>query len=120
MDALGYPLELLLTGGQDHEAKIAPKLINGECDYLIGDRGYDSNEIRAICEEQNIVPVIPGRKIRKEKIEFDGHIYKERNFIERFFARIKHFRRIGTRYDKTAKMFLGGLTMVSILLWLKV
>ena len=63
--------------------------------------------------------VIPCKKNRIEHIEHDAHIYKERNNIERFFNRIKGFRRIATRYDKTAAMFLGALTVVSILLWLK-
>ena len=63
--------------------------------------------------------VIPGKKNRLKPIKHDRHIYKERNFVERFFNRIKGFRRIATRYDKTATMFLGALTVVGILLWLK-
>lgn len=65
------------------------------------------------------IPVIPGKKNRKIEVEYDSYIYKERNAVERFFNRIKHFRRIATRYDKTAIMFLGGLMLASILLWIK-
>jgi transposase len=120
VDALGMPLQFQLTGGEVHEASQAEELINENCDYLIADRGYDSNKIRDLCQEKGIRVVIPGRKCRKEVIAFDEHIYKERNSVERFFCRIKQFRRIATRYDKTAIMFRGALTLVSIILWLQV
>ena len=120
VDALGMPLKFQLTGGEAHEASQADILINEYCEYLIADRGYDSNKIREICEEKGIQAVIPGRKCRKEVIPYDEHIYKERNQVERFFCRIKQFRRIATRYDKTATMFCGALTLVSIILWLQV
>ena len=110
----------MLTGGHEHEACVAPRLLNDKCEYLIADRGYDSNEIRELCTSHGMIPVIPGRQCRREPIEYDRCIYKERNSIERFFARIKQFRRIATRYDKTAVMYLGSLVVVSILLWLKV
>ena len=60
--------------------------------------------------------MIPGKKDRIIPVEYDTYIYKERNFIERFFKRIKHFRRTATRYDKIAIMFLGALTLVNILI----
>ncbi len=120
VDALGYPLQLELTGGHEHEASVAPRMFMDWCEYLIADKGYDSNLIRGICAVNNITPVIPGRECRREPIEYDRHIYKERNVVERFFARIKQFRRIATRFDKTAIMYLGGVTLSSILLWLRV
>lgn len=121
VDAFGMPLKFHLTGGEVHElSQIDFFLVDENCNYLIADRGYDSDKVRAICYEKNIEPVIPGRKCRKEAIVYDKHIYKERNCVERFFCRIKQFRRIATRYDKTAGMYLGALTLVSIILWLQV
>jgi transposase len=120
VDAHGMPLKFILTGGEIHEASQIDFLIDQHCDYLIADRGYDSNKIREMCSEMGIEPVIPGRKCRKEMVSYDRHIYKERNFVERFFCRIKQFRRIATRYDKTATMFLGALSLVAIILWIQV
>jgi transposase len=91
----------------------------GDSEYLIADRGYDCDAFRKLLRSRNIEPVIPGKKNRLKQIEYDKHIYKERNSVERFFNRIKNFRRIATRYDKTATMFLGSLIFASILIWLK-
>lgn len=110
----------MLTGGHEHESRVAPRLLSGQCEYLIADRGYDSDEIRELCVLHGATPVIPGRQCRRDPIEYDRHIYKERNSIERFFAKVKQFRRVATRYDKTAVMYLGGLVVASILLWLRV
>jgi transposase len=98
---------------------VAPQLLTEKANYLLADKGYDSNEIRNLCACNNMTPVIPGRKCRYISVDYDRVIYKERNVIERFFAKIKQFRRIATRYDKTAVMFLGSLTVASILIWLK-
>lgn len=85
----------------------------------MADKAYDSNDFRTKLETRGTIAVIPGKKNRCVPIEYDVHIYKEHNHVEHFFNRIKGFRRIATRYDKTAVMFLGALTVVSILLWLK-
>ncbi|WP_371923143.1 transposase [Legionella sp. 27cVA30] len=88
-------------------------------EYLLADRAYDSNEFREELAKRGVEAVIPSKKNRIIFIEHDSHIYKERNHVERFFNRIKGFRRIATRYDKTAAMFLGALIVIGILLWLK-
>lgn len=104
-----------------HDITQATELVGCEsCDFLIADRGYDSDAFRTFIKNQNITAVIPGRQCRKVPIEIDKHIYKERNFVERFFNRIKGFRRIATRYDKTEKMYMGALTLVGIILWIQV
>jgi transposase len=113
-------LQLELTGGHVHEASVAARFFNDPCEFLICDKGYDSDQIRELCDLHNVIPVIPGRECRRNPIEYDRHIYKERNVVERFFAKVKQYRRVATRYDKTAIMYLGGVTLVSILLWLKV
>jgi len=64
-------------------------------------------------------PVVPPRRHRKRQHAYDTTLYKERNRVERFFSRIKHFRRIATRYDKLAATFMGFVTLAAIMLWLK-
>lgn len=120
VDSFGLPLGFILTPGQEHEIKTAKALLSNEVsEYLLADKAYDSNDFRTELANRGTIPVIPSKQNRLEVIEYDVHIYKERNYVERFFNRIKAFRRIATRYDKTALMFLGALVVVSILLWLK-
>ncbi|HAT7955662.1 TPA: IS5 family transposase, partial [Legionella pneumophila] len=119
VDSFGLPLCFILTPGQDSEIKSAQELLGDELsEYLLADKAYDSNEFRQELKNRGITAVIPSKKNRILLIEHDTHIYKERNYVERFFNRVKSFRRIATRYDKTAVMFLGALTLVSIILWL--
>lgn len=120
VDSHGYPLDFKLTGGEVHEMMIAKDLISFECDYLLADRGYDSDEFRLFLLEGGITPVIPGKCNRKKAVEYDSFIYKERNQVERFFNKIKHYRRIACRYDKSSLMFKGSLILVGIILWLKI
>jgi len=121
VDSFGMPLNFILTAGQEHEINSAESLLGDELsDYLLADRGYDSDIFRAILQLRGTEPVIPGKRNRLIQIEYDAHIYKERNFVERFFNRIKNFRRIATRYDKTTIMFMGSLILAGILMWLKV
>jgi transposase len=104
VDSLGMALEFIITPGQASEINQAQKLIGNEkCKYLLADRGYDSDAFRKSLTKKDITTVIPGRKNRKEPIDYDKHIYKERNIVERFFGRIKEFRRIATRYEKKNK-----------------
>jgi transposase len=120
VDSFGMPLRFVITAGQRQECAVAQELMGEEVsDYLLADRGYDHDQLREDLRARGTIPVIPGKKNRKIEVEYDSYIYKERNAVERFFNRIKHFRRIATRYDKTAIMFLGGLMLASILLWIK-
>lgn len=85
---------------------------------LLADKGYDGDEVRAHLLTQGILPVIPARTNRKEPIPYDRQAYKDRNRIERMFNRIKQFRRIATRYDKTKLSFQAFLTIAAIRIWL--
>jgi transposase len=115
------PLEILITKGQDADIGQAEKLIKEDrCKHLLADRGYDSDTFRNILKKKGINSVIPGRKNRKQPIEYDQQLYKKRNAAERFFGRIKEFRRIATRYDKTSVMFKGAIVLASIAIWLNV
>ena len=118
VDSLGMALDFIITPGQASEKKQAEQLIGKEkCEFLLADRGYDCDSFRKILIDKGILPVIPGRKHRKTPIDYDKHIYKERNIVERFFGGIKEFRRITTHYEKPACMYKGALVMASIIIW---
>jgi transposase len=85
---------------------------------MLADKGYDGDEVRASLLMKGIMPVIPPKANRKQAIECDFDIYRDRNRIERMFNRLKQFRRIATRYDKTARSFLAFLCLAAAKLWL--
>jgi transposase len=86
---------------------------------LLGDKGYDSDEIRNDLAKRGIKPVIPPRSNRTTPIEYDRQAYKRRNLIERCVNRLKQFRRIATRYEKTARAFASMLCIAAARLWIK-
>ena len=79
---------------------------------LLADQGYDANHLLDYLAERDIEAVIPPKANRLEQREYDRHVYKDRNLVERFFNRIKQFRRIATRYDKLARNFFAMLNLV--------
>ena len=85
---------------------------------MLADKGYDSDEVRASLLLKGILPVIPPKANRKEPIACDFRAYKDRNRVERMFNRLKQFRHIATRYDKTAVSFLGFLALAAAKLWM--
>lgn len=85
---------------------------------LIADKGYDANALREAVRERGAWANIPPKANRREPICFSKHLYKARNLVERFFNRIKQFRRIATRYDKLAENFLAAVKLASIRVWL--
>ena len=120
VDALGNPLKFILTPGQRHDITQGDALVKGlQNTIVIADKGYDSNAFIQRIEEQESIVVIPPKKNRKTQREYDKHLYKERHLVECFFGKIKHFRRIFSRFDKTAKVFLGFLNFVGALVWLR-
>jgi transposase len=86
---------------------------------LIADRAYDADRLHDIVLEQGGEPVIPPRRHRRHQHAYDRIAYKNRWGIEGFFAKLKQWRRIATRYDKLARNFLGFVKIASIMLWLK-
>lgn len=104
-----------LTGGERHDMAEAKALLdNLSPDYVIGDKGYDSDPLRRQIRRQGGRPVIPARKGTRRR-RYDRTKYKLRNVIERFFNRIKHYRRVATRYEKTDTNYLGFLCLASLL-----
>ena len=120
MDALGNPLAFLLTPGQQHDVtQGAALLTNSLCDFLIADKSYDAKDFLAKIEAQGAIPVIPPRKNRLQPHDYDAHLYKERHLIECFINKIKHYRRIFSRFEKLDVRYLGFLSFVATLIWLR-
>lgn len=116
VDALGNPLFFILTEGQRADITQAEPLLESyETDAVIADKAYDSDEFIALIISKGAEPVIPSRRNRKEKREIDENLYKDRNKIERFFNRLKHYRRIATRYGKTARNYLSFVLVGAIM-----
>ena len=86
---------------------------------MLADKAYDADRIRELIEEQGATPNIPAKSNRKWKPCFSKRLYRERNLIERFFSKLKHFRRVATRYDKLAENFLAMVQLASMRLWLR-
>ena len=118
-DALGNPVRFVLTPGQDADISHAKTLV-GEYrpKAFLGDKGYDADHFVEWLEERTIEPVIPSRRSRTEQRVIDINLYCDRNKIERLWNRLKHCRRIATRYDKTARNYLSFVFLASTILWL--
>lgn len=120
VDAHGNPLRFILTAGNAHDGRQSEALIEGfDFDKLLADKGYDSDRFRAVISAAGAEAVMPSIGSRSQAIFHDAHTYKERNLVERFFCWIKQFRRIATRYEKTAISFAGMLHIAAALVWLR-
>jgi transposase len=110
---------LLLTAGQASEYGQANALIEDfDADFVLADKGYDSNELVEKIKASGAVPVIPPRKNRKESREYDKELYKERNLVERLFQKLKHYRRVATRYERLGRNYMAMLFLASSIVWL--
>jgi transposase len=119
VDALGNPCNLMLTPGQSHDLTCAkPLLENADPGALIGDKAYDADSLIVTLNQRSITPVIPPKANRKVKRACDFALYRERNLVERFFNKIKHYRAIATRYDKLAQNFLAAVQLVAAIILL--
>lgn len=120
-DALGYPLGFILTGANVSDFDQCKPLLQR---YLkpgtsaIMDKGYDSDAIRAYVNQLGGTAVIALHPNRSCKPPFDEHLYRERHRIENLFAKIKHYRRIATRYEKLHDTFAAMVSIACILVWL--
>lgn len=109
-----------MTPGAAHDLEGADKLLLGvKADTIIGDKGFDADErvINPLLKAGKTA-IIPPRDCRKEKRNYDRELYKARHLIENFFARLKQYRGIATRYDKGALNFLAGIYLASSVIWL--
>lgn len=122
MDAYGYPVSIMLSEGQRNDINYAipvlvPIAIEGS--QVVADRGYDSNKLLYYIYGRIGEPTIPSRNGAKFERRCDWWLYKERHLVEKFFLKLKAFRRIATRYDKLAFTYMGFICLASILIWLK-
>jgi transposase len=120
VDGLGYPLRLQLTAGQAHDITQAQALVEGfEFERVIADRGYAAQAFVDWLVQQGSDYVIPPHQCAKQPRDFDRHLYRERHLVECFFNKIKHFRRVFSRFDKRADRFLAFLHLTAALIWLR-
>jgi transposase len=120
VDALGNPTGFALSPGQAHDLEGADALLPDlAAGILIADKAFDA-EARVLrpLEETGRTAVIPPKGNRKEPRPYDKELYKARHLIENFFAKLKQFRAIATRYDKRASYFLGAIHLAASLIWL--
>ena len=120
VDALGNPTGFYLTPGQASDLEGADVLLEDiAAETILADKGYDADQ-RVIerLQRQGKTAVIPSRRNRKRPREYDRELYKARHLIENFFAKLKQYRGIATRYDKLAETFLAAIHMVAVVIWL--
>jgi len=117
---LGNPTAFHLTEGQAHDLQGADVFLeNFEAQALLADKAYDADErVVKKLKGQRAEIVIPPKSNRKNPREYDKELYKARHLIENFFAKLKHYRAIATRYDKLANSFLGAIYLAATVIWL--
>ncbi len=117
---LGCPVNFLLTAGQRGDAPQTRPLIKGlPAEVFMGDTAYDSDDVRQDIHEKGAIAVIPNNPSRARKHPLDKHLYAQRHLVECCFSRLKQFRRVATRYEKTARNYLAVVTVAAIVLWLR-
>lgn len=118
-DVKGRPLVLLLTRGNAHDMRVAKQCIAAmpPSAELVGDKGYDSYDLRAWLASRGAKAVIPPKRHRKVKLDCDQAIYKQRNVVERMFCRFKDWRRIATRFDRNIKNFMATIAIAATVIW---
>ena len=120
VDALGNPTDFCLTGGEAHDLVGADELLpEMEANTLIADKAFDADKrvIEPLAAAGKKV-VIPSKANRKKPRKLDRHLYAARHLIENFFAKLKQYRAIATRYDKTARDFLAAVYLAASMIWL--
>ena len=122
VDANGLPLRVALSSGQRHDSQAARILLEDRLppdSFVLGDKAYDTEWIRATIEAQEAVAIIPDRSTANAPHPFSPVLYRLRNRVEHFFNKLKHFRRVATRYEKLAANFLAMIKIATIRLWLR-
>ena len=109
----------MIAPGNLHDVMMAEELLcaAGPVERLLADKAYDTNRLRKFLAQRGIEAVIPSIARRKPMIPYNREAYRQRNLIERMFARLKDFRRFATRYDKLARNFLAGILIAAAITW---
>lgn len=120
MDENGLPIRLALTAGQAHDLRAAPQLLAGlKCRHVVADRGYDADALLELIRASGAKPQIPSTSQRRIHRSVNRRIYRQRNLVERFFCKLKHFRRIATRFEKLARNFMAAVALASARIWMR-
>ena len=115
------PIRIVLTAGQAHDQSVVPDLLRDLMpgSDVVADRGYDSDAVLDLIRQAGARPHIPSTSRRRVHRSVDRAVYRQRNLVERFFNKLKHFRRIATRFDKLARNYLAAVLLASTRLWLR-
>lgn len=121
VDAEGRPIALKLTEGQAHDGRSAADMFETvkAGHILLAGRAYDSDALRGLLAERGAWANIKPMKGRVKRLPFSGWVYRQRNAVERFFNKIKHFRAVATRYDKRDDNFLASIKLAALRIWLR-
>ena len=121
VDAEGRPVALALTAGQAHDSLMAEPMLADlqQGAILLADKAYDTNALRALAESKSAWANIPAKRTRKETFGFSPWVYRQRNLVERFFNKLKHWRGIATRYDKNPLNFLAAIKLAAARIWIR-
>lgn len=120
VSGLGLPVRLSLSPGQFGDPGQVPMLLGGlEPGTVIGDKGYDSGAVVERVRSVGARVVIPTQKNRTVQRDTDWHRYKDRNLVERFWAKAKQYRRVATRYEKTARNFMAFVHVAAVMILLQ-
>ena len=121
VDAKGRPVRLILSPGNGHDVTRAEALLDGldPKSIVIADKGYDADRVRRCIRAQGAIPNIPNKSNRKKRYRWKKSIYRQRNLVERYFNKLKNFRRIATRCDKLGATFLAFVHFASVRIWLR-
>lgn len=117
-DTLGRPVRFLIAPGQSHDILAVPALLEGyRPEAVLADRAYDANSLRAYLAGIGAEAVIPSTRSRKNLITHNTLIYKLRNRVERCFNKLKHFRRLATRFDRLDRHYLAFIQIAASMIW---
>ena len=120
MCGLGCPVRFTLTAGQKGDAPQAADLIEGlSAKGVMADTAYDSDALRQTIADKGAIAVIPNNPSRTFKHRLDKHLYAQRHLVECRFSRLKQFRRVATRFEKSARNYRAVITLAAIVLWLR-
>lgn len=117
----GLPVRVLVTPGQASDKNAVPTLLDGlpAAQAALADRGYDSDAVLALVQERGSAAHIPSTSRRIVRRSVDPELYRQCSLVERFFCKLKQFRRIATRFDKLARNFLAAVLLASTRIWLR-
>ncbi len=117
---MGCPVRFFLTAGQAGDAPQAAQLIEGlAAEIVMADAAYDSDAFRTVIAAKGAQAVIPNNPSRAQKYPLHKPLYTERHLIECCFSKLKQFRRVATRYEKTARNYFAVVAIAATLLWLR-